>query len=157
MHALLLCAVLGASPFDLPASNQSTSQTAPAQVVVQLPAGAKLTFDGHPTKSTDAQRWFITPPLEFGKTFHYTLRADFRRDAENVTLTKVISVRAAHRTSVSLNGAGTAFSDEETYPTSLSDTGVPRARSTYGMFNGRVAPLSQLTPNDNWPPRAMIH
>jgi|GEM_PF-6769725 len=157
MHALLLCAVLGVSPSDLPPSKPSAAQTAPAQVVVQLPADAKLTFDSHPTKSTDMQRWFITPPLEFGKSFHYTLRADFRRGAENVTLTKVISVRAAHRTSVSLNGAGTAFLDEETYPTSLSETGVAGVRSTYGMFNRRVAPLSAYTPNDNWPPRAMIH
>ncbi|HEV3445217.1 MAG TPA: TIGR03000 domain-containing protein [Gemmataceae bacterium] len=157
MHALLLCAVLGASPFELPAGNQSRAQTAAAQVIVQLPADAKLTFDGHPTKSADAQRWFITPPLEFGKTFHYTLTADFRRGAEKVTLTKVIAVRAGQRTSVSLNAAGTAFSDEEPYPTSLSESGVPAARSTYGMFNGRVAPLSAYTPNDNWPPRAMIH
>jgi uncharacterized protein (TIGR03000 family) len=156
MHALLVCVVLGASSFDLPASNQSTTQTAPAQVVIQLPANAKLTFDGQPTKSTEAQRWFITPPLEFGKTFHYTLRVDFQRGAENATLTKVISVRAAQRTSVFLNGAGTAFSDEESYPTSLPETRVPEVRSTYPMFNGRIAPLSEQTPNNNWPPRAMI-
>jgi uncharacterized protein (TIGR03000 family) len=156
MPALLLFALLCASPLDMPPSGLSSAQAGPAQIVVQLPADAKLTFDGHLTKSADAQRWFITPPLEIGKTFHYTLKAECQRGAETVTVTKVIAVRAGRRTAVSFNVAGAAFWDEGSYATSLAGARAQETQSAYGVSNRRVAPLSAFTPNDNWI-RAMWH
>lgn len=75
---------------------------APASILVSLPADAKLTFDDAPTRSTSASRVFLTPPLERGKTFHYTLKAEAVRDGRSVTVSKQIDVRAGQETRVEL-------------------------------------------------------
>src|SRR5882762_6156140 len=46
-----------------------------ATIVVTLPEDARLMFDGKATVSTGSRRLFITPPLERGRNFHYTLEA----------------------------------------------------------------------------------
>jgi len=50
--------------------------SAPATIVVTLPADAKLTVDGAPTTSTSGQRTLITPALSVGMTYVYTLQAE---------------------------------------------------------------------------------
>ena len=61
--------------------------TAPATVVVRLPADARLTFDGEPTRSTGPTRTFQSPPLGAGSGGQYVLRAEIVRDG------RVLSVR----------------------------------------------------------------
>jgi uncharacterized protein (TIGR03000 family) len=80
----------------------------PATVVVRLPADARLTIDGHATRSTSAMRWFETPPLPEGKDYVYTFRAEFHRGDETVTVSKDVTVRAGRETVVSLGLPGTA-------------------------------------------------
>jgi uncharacterized protein (TIGR03000 family) len=70
-----------------------------------LPEGAKLTFDDAATVSTGSDRLFITPPLERGRDFHYTLEAKLSRDGKTETTSKQITVRAGEQTRVDLRFA----------------------------------------------------
>ena len=67
---------------------------------VTLPAGARLTVDDTPTQSTTAQRTFVWPPLERGKTFSYTLKAEVYRNGQPVAQTRQVTVRAGEQTNV---------------------------------------------------------
>jgi len=76
--------------------------SAPATIVVSLPAGATLTIDDTPTSSTSASRVFQTPPLERGYEYYYQLKAEAMRDGQKVQVTNRITVRAGEATSVRL-------------------------------------------------------
>jgi uncharacterized protein (TIGR03000 family) len=78
-------------------------QPAPAFLVVTLPAEARLTIDGAPTKLAVAERTFQTPELEPGKIFHYTLVAEVMRDGKPVTTTQKVAVQAGQETRVTLD------------------------------------------------------
>jgi uncharacterized protein (TIGR03000 family) len=71
--------------------------------VVSLPADARLTVDDTVTKSTSATRTFVSPALETGKDFHYTLKAEVVRDGKTYTTIRRIAVRAGEETKVSLD------------------------------------------------------
>jgi len=86
----------GAKP---PAASLAT----PAKVFVSLPADATLTIDGHATTSTSAQRTFVSPTLEAGKDYQYTLKAEMVRDGKAVTEIKTVVVRAGETTEVSFD------------------------------------------------------
>ena len=74
----------------------------PATIVVHLPADARLTIDGAPTKATSAQRSFITPPLEAGKTFSYTFEAQFVRGNQSIRVTEEVPIRAGAKVALTL-------------------------------------------------------
>src|SRR5216683_5998307 len=78
----------------------------PATLLVYLPADAKLTIDDQPTTSTSAVRRFVTPPLEHGKTFYYTMRTQAVRGDQTVTVRQKVQVRAGEETTVSMWPAG---------------------------------------------------
>jgi uncharacterized protein (TIGR03000 family) len=105
MRPLLSMAVVGASTLGLlfAPPPRVRAGPVPATIRVRLPGDAKLTIDGAATQSTAADRWFITPPLEQGKTFHYTFRAEFVRGDKTITVTEQVPVRAGRETAVSLN------------------------------------------------------
>jgi uncharacterized protein (TIGR03000 family) len=84
------------------------SGSAPVSLVVRLPADARLTIDGHPTRSTSGTRWFVSPPLEPGKTFHYELRAEVVRDGKRLTETRRVAVRAGQVSDVTMAFPGQA-------------------------------------------------
>jgi uncharacterized protein (TIGR03000 family) len=66
-----------------------------ARIRVRLPeANATLTIDGDATQQTGSDREFITPPLEQGKTFTYTLKARWMQGNEPVEKTQKVEVRA---------------------------------------------------------------
>jgi uncharacterized protein (TIGR03000 family) len=73
---------------------------APAVIVVSLPADARLTVDDTPTRSTSSLRTLVSPPLEPGKTFTYTLKAELDRDGQPVTQTREVVVRAGEEARV---------------------------------------------------------
>src|SRR5207244_3275794 len=58
----------------------SVQSSAPATIVVSLPADARLTVDGAQTNSVSERRTLVTPNLEAGETYVYTLRAEIVRD-----------------------------------------------------------------------------
>jgi uncharacterized protein (TIGR03000 family) len=75
---------------------------APATLVVDLPAEARLTIDGDPTTSTSEHRVFVSPELNPGRDYHYTLRAEIMRDGKPVTVARKVAVRAGEETQVTL-------------------------------------------------------
>jgi uncharacterized protein (TIGR03000 family) len=82
---------------------EAPSATAmPATIVATLPADAKLTIDEQPTVSTSSTRVFATPPLESGRDYHYTLKAEIVRDGKLQSVIRRVTVRAAEETRVNL-------------------------------------------------------
>jgi uncharacterized protein (TIGR03000 family) len=81
---------------------KATRGPAPATIIVNLPADARLTVDGTVTKSTSATRVFTSPALKVGQEYHYNLKAEVVQDGKTVTLARRVAVRAGNETSVSL-------------------------------------------------------
>jgi len=75
---------------------------APATIVVTLPADARLTVDGTPTTSTGTQRVLVSPTLQPGKGYSYTLQATVTRDGKPVSIEEQVAVRAGQEKRVTL-------------------------------------------------------
>jgi uncharacterized protein (TIGR03000 family) len=88
-----------ATAVDVPVAISSLP-TDKAQVVVRVPADAKLFADGAATSLTGTERVFLTPALTAGKDFTYTLKAEYAVNGEVKSATKQVVVRAGHRTVV---------------------------------------------------------
>jgi uncharacterized protein (TIGR03000 family) len=80
--------------------------TAPASILVRLPADAKLTIDDNPTQSTSAERRFVSPPLQPGREFRYVLKASIVRQGETLTATQNVMVRAGKESEVTMEFPG---------------------------------------------------
>jgi uncharacterized protein (TIGR03000 family) len=77
--------------------------SAPATLVVTLPANAKLSIDDTVTTPKDVTtRVFETPALVGGREFSYTLKAEFVHEGKPVVVSKKVAVRAGAETAVSL-------------------------------------------------------
>jgi uncharacterized protein (TIGR03000 family) len=76
---------------------------APARILVRLPADATLTVDGAPTTSRDAVRTLVSPPLQPGKQYQYTLRAEIMRDGKKVERSRDVTVRAGEQSEVTFD------------------------------------------------------
>jgi uncharacterized protein (TIGR03000 family) len=123
MRSMLLSAVVALSAFGLALAGPAAARAdeAPAVIRVTLPADATLTIDGQPTTSTSADRTFVTPPLEAGKTFHYELKAVIGSGENKTTIERRVAVRAGQQTNVALQPAA---ADDENYAYYYSP-GVP--------------------------------
>ncbi len=73
-----------------------------ATIVVKLPEDATLTIDGEATSSTSAQRVFVTPSLEQGKEYEYTLKAEVVRDGKSRVATAKVTIRPGETSQVEL-------------------------------------------------------
>jgi uncharacterized protein (TIGR03000 family) len=71
---------------------------APATIIVNLPAEAKLTVDGNATTSTSDRRVFVSPSLEPGQEYYYTIAAEMNGQ----TKTERVSVRAGQEVNVKI-------------------------------------------------------
>ena len=74
-----------------------TTTDSVARIIVNVPAGARVTVDGTETKSTSERRVFLTPALEQGE-YAYTLQAQVDRDGQTVTETRLVTVRPGQTT-----------------------------------------------------------
>jgi uncharacterized protein (TIGR03000 family) len=97
----------------VPGGTKKTTSVTPerGQLVVELPAGAKLFVDGNLMKSNVAKRTFSTPPLDPGQAYFYMLRAEVERDGQTLSETTRVIVRAgetARASFPSLQGTETA-------------------------------------------------
>jgi uncharacterized protein (TIGR03000 family) len=64
------------------------------RVLVELPAGAKLFVDGQAVDEDGTRLLLVTPPLEPGRDYFYTLRARVTRDGQVYELGRRVTVRA---------------------------------------------------------------
>ena len=101
-------ALIDSSPLVVPPLVHPAAGPAPASLVVRLPADARLTIDGGPTRSTGATRWYASPPLEPGQTFHYDLKAEVTRNGKRLTETRRVAVRAGQASAVTMAFTGQA-------------------------------------------------
>jgi uncharacterized protein (TIGR03000 family) len=67
------------------------AQAAPARVIVELQANAKLFVDGVATEATGARRVFSTPVLAQGSSFFYDIKVV---NADNTVRSTKLVVRA---------------------------------------------------------------
>ncbi len=80
---------------------------APGTILVTLPDNAKLTVDGSPTSSTSGERRFISPPLERGKTYSYSIAVEITLDGTSTVVTKEVLIRGGEETKVTFDPAVT--------------------------------------------------
>jgi uncharacterized protein (TIGR03000 family) len=85
---------------------------APATIIVSLPAEATLKVDDYLTTSTSATRMFVSPNLNPGQEYSYTLTGEIVRDGKPVVASKRINVRAGEETRVSLEFASISVASE---------------------------------------------
>jgi uncharacterized protein (TIGR03000 family) len=81
----------------------TSSLRLPAQIVVTLPADARLTIDDGVTQSVGTRRLFTSPPLALDRSYSYTLKAEFVRDGKTVSVTKKAAVTPGAETQVSFD------------------------------------------------------
>jgi uncharacterized protein (TIGR03000 family) len=74
-----------------------------ALIVIRLPADAKLTISGEPTRQTGPERTFITPSLQAGKRYRYRLAATWIGDGKQRKTEFVVRFKAGDRVLVDLN------------------------------------------------------
>jgi uncharacterized protein (TIGR03000 family) len=103
-------AIEGAAPGELPpeapASGDQTSYYHSATLSVHVPADAKVFVNGLATKSTGAERRYVSSGLLDGYSYTYEVRAELVRDGRPVIETKVIKLQAGGNAAVNfdLNG-----------------------------------------------------
>lgn len=81
---------------------------APARIVVSLPADARLMIEDEPTSSTTGDRTFVSPPLQPGKPYFYSLKAELDRNGKKETVSQNVEVRAGQESRVTLQFPGEA-------------------------------------------------
>ncbi len=91
------------TPAKVMPETKKTSLPQAATIVVQVPVEAKVTIDGASTSSTSSVRSFVTPELEQGKVFHYTLKAEVVRNGKTYLATERVAVKAGETTSIELD------------------------------------------------------
>lgn len=90
-------------PKDMPKPKDGGKEVAAsATIIVTLPADAKLSVDDNPTTSTSTTRVLVSPPLEPGREYNYTLKGEISRDGHTVTKTEQITVRAGEEARISI-------------------------------------------------------
>jgi uncharacterized protein (TIGR03000 family) len=80
-----------------PAMPKADAGSAPATITVNLPADAKLLIDGNATTSTSERRVFVSPTLEAGQEYYYTIKAELkgeiREERVSVTAGQEVNVK----------------------------------------------------------------
>jgi uncharacterized protein (TIGR03000 family) len=79
------------------------TQPGQAEIIVQLPADARLYVDGQPVTLKSTARRIVTPRLENGQQYYYTLRAEATRDGKPVRAEKRVTFRAGDVARVNLD------------------------------------------------------
>jgi uncharacterized protein (TIGR03000 family) len=101
---------------------------APATIEVHLPAGARLKVNNVMAgQSSSGSRKLVSPPLERGKSFHYTLKAELVRDGRTLTASKRIAVRAGEVKQVNLELPAQDGTSDVSGSVPASGTGPPAA------------------------------
>jgi uncharacterized protein (TIGR03000 family) len=71
-----------------------------AEVIVRVPANARLFANGQPTDGTGVERIFATPSLTPSQNFKYVMQVEYTIDGQTRKESKEVTVRAGHRTLV---------------------------------------------------------
>jgi uncharacterized protein (TIGR03000 family) len=108
-------------PVKKPKEAKDGEVSAPAKLIVELPADAKLFIDDQAMKTTSEKRSFNTPVLQAGQAYFYDLKAEVVRDGKTYTETRRVIVRAGET-------ARAAFPELATAGAAPADKPVAAAR-----------------------------
>jgi uncharacterized protein (TIGR03000 family) len=120
-----------------------------------LPENAQLTIEGQPVNSTSAERTLVSPPLERGKTYTYSLKAKMDRPGGPVTATKDVDVRAGETARVNLTFPSTAPKEttNEPIPKPAPSTNQPIPSDHLTPSTNESIPSNKSAPNQSTPPK----
>jgi uncharacterized protein (TIGR03000 family) len=92
-------------PAPTPEKKPEVSNVNPnvATLIVNLPSAATLIVDGTVTRQTSGIRTFVTPTLEKGKLYKYSLKAEVKVGEKTEVITKDVEVRAGEKTVATLS------------------------------------------------------
>ena len=86
-----------------PPAPEKIPAPAPGTVMVNLPAEARLTFDGYATRATGESRAFVTTPLQYGRSYSYVVRVELMSNGQPIVETRQVTVRAGQTSMVQFN------------------------------------------------------
>jgi uncharacterized protein (TIGR03000 family) len=93
-----------------PMGDGEVRSSAPAKVLLSLPADARLIVDGTEIAPTrQDRRTLVTPNLAVGSTYVYTMRAEVVRDGQTVVQTQEVRVRGGQTSAVQFNFGTDSF------------------------------------------------
>ncbi len=132
-----------------PAPDVKVAAANQATVIVQLPADARLYVDGQKADLTSAKRSFITPALEAGREYYYTIKAETDRDGGTLSQSRRVIVRAGQVARVDFGDlTGPAVTDADSAPAHVTVRLPENAR----LFVDDVAcPQKSRTPSFDTP------
>jgi uncharacterized protein (TIGR03000 family) len=85
---------------ELRPMSQAQPVDSKARVTVRLPEDARLFVDDVLCPLTSGERTFTTPPLEAGRAYYYTLKAEVVRDGRTQSTSRRIDVEAGKEMTV---------------------------------------------------------
>jgi uncharacterized protein (TIGR03000 family) len=91
-----------------PKKDKSDASPTQGTVVVHLPKEAALYVDGTAVPYSTATRKIVTPELEPGRDYYYTLQAKLERDGKTLNVQKRVWVQAGKEVSVDFGDLGAA-------------------------------------------------
>ncbi len=126
------------------ASAAATQNENACQIGLRVPADAQVWFNGQAMRQTGSQREFVSPPLQPGQEYTYTIRARWMQNGQPVDQTRNLQVAASERHTVNFMAA----SDQrgEIMPPASFDNGAPPTHLDKG------ARPANVNPNPNIPP-----
>jgi uncharacterized protein (TIGR03000 family) len=65
---------------------------APARITLNVPAGARVWFDGQKTAAKGTVREYKSPPLKAGQKATYQIRATWKKNGHTVSQTRTVAV-----------------------------------------------------------------
>jgi uncharacterized protein (TIGR03000 family) len=92
-------------PPKKPTDKIEEETTGQATVIVTVPADAALYANGVKTRQTSTERHFITPPLEAGMIYTYTLSVEVMRNGQMVKESRQVDVYAGAEIRVAFDAA----------------------------------------------------
>jgi len=99
----------GPGYFTFRAPRPSTPEEQVAYVHIRVsPPHAEISFDGVKTMQIGSSRVFVTPALEAGKHYTYTLRATWNQDGKTVSQERILPVHAGDRLSIAFRAPAPA-------------------------------------------------
>jgi uncharacterized protein (TIGR03000 family) len=107
---------------EFEAAKAKPSVSAPANLIVKLPADAKFYVDGALTKGEGTTRNFHTPELPHGKTFFYDLKAEVTVEGKLIVENKRVLVRGGEDINESFPKLLAAAKSSSKEPTAIASS-----------------------------------
>lgn len=96
-------AAVGAQPSQQVAASADPSPMATsATVSVTLPADSVVIVNGKRTQSTGVRRIYTASDMEYGRTYKWTIQAQFSQNGEAANVTREVYLRAGDNQSITL-------------------------------------------------------